>query len=304
MDRLASMAIFAKAVEAGSFSAAADALSMSSQMVGKHVRTLEDHLGVKLINRTTRRQSVTEMGRAFHERVRTILAEVEAAEALAAESLAIPRGRIRVNAPVTFGAHELALVLPGYLAANPGVEVELTLADRTVDLIDEGYDAVFRVGPLGDSGLIARSLQPMRMVLCAAPAYVEARGTPSTPDDLRGHECLGFAYGSTRTQWSFLGPTGAATIDVSCRHIVNNGQALLNLAVAGMGILLQPASLVRNALASGRLIYLLPDYEPPTHPMHILYAPDRRITPKLRSFLDFVATRFGGSHHEIEAMAR
>ncbi|MCJ2076371.1 LysR family transcriptional regulator [Methylobacterium sp. E-016] len=299
MDRLASMAIFAKAVEAGSFSAAADALSMSSQMVGKHVRTLEDHLGVKLINRTTRRQSVTEMGRAFHERVRTILAE-----ALAAESLAIPRGRIRVNAPVTFGAHELALVLPGYLAANPGVEVELSLADRTVDLIDEGYDAVFRVGPLGDSGLIARSLQPMRMVLCAAPAYVEARGASATPDDLRGHECLGFAYGSTRTQWSFLGPTGTATIDVSCRHIVNNGQALLNLAEAGMGILLQPASLVRDALVSGRLVHLLPDYEPPTHPMHILYAPDRRITPKLRSFLDFIATRFGGSHHAIEAMAR
>ncbi|WP_348642248.1 LysR substrate-binding domain-containing protein [Methylobacterium sp. WL7] len=236
--------------------------------------------------------------------MRTILAEVEAAEALAAESLAIPRGRIRVNAPVTFGAHELALVLPGYLAANPGVEVELTLTDRTVDLIDEGYDAVFRVGPLGDSGLIARSLQPTRMVLCAAPVYVEARGTPATPDDLRGHECLGFVYGSTRTQWSFLGPTAAATIDVSCRHIVNNGRALLNLAVAGMGILLQPASLVQDALASRRLVHLLPDYEPPTHPMHILYAPDRRITPKPRSFLDFIAIRFGGSHHAIEAMAR
>jgi DNA-binding transcriptional LysR family regulator len=299
MDRLASMAIFAKAVEVGSFSAAADALSMSSQMVGKHVRTLEDHLGAKLINRTTRRQSVTEMGRAFHERVRTILAE-----ALAAESLAIPRGRIRVNAPVTFGAHELALVLPDYLAANPGVDVELTLADRTVDLIDEGYDAVFRVGPLGDSGLIARSLQPMRMVLCAAPAYVEARGIPTSPDDLRGHECLGFAYGSTRNQWSFDGPTRAVTIDVSCRHIVNNGQALLTLAVAGMGILLQPASLVREALASGRLVHLLPDYEPPMHHMHILYAPDRRITPKLRSFLDFIVTRFGSSDKAVGATTR
>ncbi|MCG5248127.1 LysR family transcriptional regulator [Methylorubrum extorquens] len=293
MDRLASMAVFAKAVEAGSFSAAADALSMSSQMVGKHVRTLEDHLGVRLINRTTRRQGVTEMGRAFHDRVRTILAEVEAAEALAAESRAVPRGRIRVNAPVTFGAHELARVLPGYLAANPEVDVDLTLADRTVDLVDEGYDAVFRVGTLGDSGLIARALRPLEMVLCAAPAYVDARGALAMPEDLRGHECLGFAYGTTRDRWSFAGPDGVVTVEVSCRHVVNNGQALLTLALAGMGIVLQPASLVRDDLSSGRLVHLLPDHEPPTHPMHILYAPDRRITPKLRSFIDFAVGRLG-----------
>ncbi|MFF8802860.1 MULTISPECIES: LysR family transcriptional regulator [unclassified Methylobacterium] len=293
MDRLASMAVFAKAVEAGSFSAAADALSMSSQMVGKHVRTLEDHLGVRLINRTTRRQGVTEMGRAFHDRVRTILAEVEAAEALAAESRAVPRGRIRVNAPVTFGAHELARVLPAYLDANPEVDVDLTLADRTVDLVDEGYDAVFRVGTLGDSGLIARALRPLEMVLCAAPAYVDSRGAPATPEDLRGHECLGFAYGTTRHRWSFAGPDGVVMVEVSCRHVVNNGQALLTLALAGMGIVLQPASLVRDDLSSGRLVHLLPDHEPPTHPMHILYAPDRRITPKLRSFIDFAVGRLG-----------
>ncbi len=293
MDRFASMAVFAKAVEAGSFSAAADALSMSSQMVGKHVRTLEDHLGVKLINRTTRRQSVTEMGRAFHDRVRTILAEVEAAEALAAESRAVPRGRIRVNAPVTFGAHELARVLPEYLAANPEVDVDLTLADRTVDLVDEGYDAVFRVGSLGDSGLIARVLRPMEMILCAAPAYIKAHGEPATPDDLRAHECLGFAYGTTRHRWSFMGPDGPITVEVCCRHVVNNGQALLTLALAGMGIFLQPASLVRDDLSSGRLVQLLPGYKTPTHPMHVLYAPDRRITPKLRSFVDFALARFG-----------
>ena len=266
---------------------------MSSQMVGKHVRTLEDHLGVKLINRTTRRQGVTEMGRAFHDRVRTILAEVEAAEALAAESRAVPRGRIRVNAPVTFGAHELARVLPDYLAANPQVDVDLTLADRTVDLVDEGYDAVFRVGSLGDSGLIARALRPLDMVLCAAPAYVEAHGAPVTPDDLRGHACLGFAYGTTRDRWSFSGPDGPVTVEVSCRLVVNNGQAMLTLALAGMGFILQPASLVRDDLSSGRLVPALPGYEPPTHPMHVLYAPDRRITPKLRSFVDFAVARFG-----------
>src|SRR5918998_2166590 len=186
MDRFTSMQVFAKAVETGSFSAAADALSMSSQMVGKHVRLLEDHLGVRLINRTTRRQSLTEIGRSFYERVRTILAEVEAAEALAAESRAIPRGQIRVNAPVTFGVHELARALPEYLAAYPEVDVELTLADRIVDLIDEGYDAVFRVGSLADSGLIARSLRPQEFILCAAPAYVDAHGAPRVPGELKG----------------------------------------------------------------------------------------------------------------------
>lgn len=295
MDRLASMEVYAKAVEAGSFSAAADALSMSSQMVGKHVRLLEDHLGVKLINRTTRRQSVTELGRSFYDRVRTILAEVEAAEALAAESRAAPRGQLRVNAPVTFGAHELAQVLPSFLAAYPEVDVELTLADRVVDLIDEGYDAIFRVGPLADSGLMARSLRPHAMLLCAAPAYVEARDRPKVPADLKAHECLGFAHGVTRAQWCFTGPEGIETVEVSCRFIANNGQALLTAALAGLGILLQPVPLVRDEIEAGRLVTLLPGFTPLARPMHILYAPDRRITPKLRSFIDFAVEQFGGN---------
>jgi DNA-binding transcriptional LysR family regulator len=297
MDRLASMAIYAKAVEAGSFSAAADALSTSSQVVGRHVRLLENHLGVRLINRTTRRQSVTEPGRAFYDRVRTILAEVEAAEALAAESRAVPRGRVRVNAPVNFGAHDLARALPAYLAAYPEVDVELTLANRLVDLIDEGYDAVFRVGELADSGLIARTLRPVESVLCAAPAYVEARGAPATPAELPRHECLGFAHGVTRDRWSFGGPDGTVDVEVSCRLVADNGQALLTSALAGLGLLLQPAGLVRDALEDGRLVRLLPDYAAPTRPMHILYAPDRRITPKLRSFIDFAVERFGASTH-------
>jgi DNA-binding transcriptional LysR family regulator len=293
MDSLASMRVFAKAVETGSFSVAADVLSMSSQMVGRHVRMLENHLGVRLINRTTRRQSLTEMGRGFYERVQIILAEVEAAEALAAEARAVPRGQIRVNAPVTFGAHELARVLPEYLAAYPEVDVELTLADRMVDLIDEGYDAVFRVGPLADSGLIARSLRPMEFVLCAAPAYIDAHGEPAAPGELKERECLGFAHGVTRDRWSFHGPMGTETGEVSCRLVVNNGQALLTAALAGLGILLQPAALVQDDVKAGRLVRLLPGYAPLSRPMHILYAPDRRVTPKLRSFIDFAVARFG-----------
>ena len=292
-DRLVSMSVFAKAVETGSFSAAAEALSTSSQVVGRHVRQLEDHLGVKLINRTTRRQSLTDTGRSFYERVQHILAEVEGAEALAAQSRAVPRGRLRVNAPVTFGAYELARVLPDYMRANPEVDVELNLADRTVDLIDEGFDVVFRVGVLSDSGLIARSLRPHAFTLCASPTYLEAHGMPQTPRDLRGRECLTFAHGTTRDHWTFDGPDGAETIEVVHRFLTNSGQALLTTAVAGLGLMLQPTPLVRDALAAGQLVRLLPDYEPRSRPMHILYAPDRRITPKLRSFVDFVVFKFG-----------
>ena len=295
MDRLASMGIFVKAVETGSFSKAADALSMSSQAVGKHVRALEDHLGVKLINRTTRQQSVTDFGRDYYERVRNILAEIEIAESLAAERRAVPRGRLRVNAPMTFGAHELACVLPRYLAAYPEVEVELTLADRLVDLVDEGYDAVFRTGQLADSGLIARRLRSMKFILCAAPAYIEARGALKTPAEVRDHECLGFAYGATRDRWSFGGPDGTMDVEVSCRLVANNGQALLTLALAGLGLLLQPSALVWDAIEDGRLVRLLPEYEAPDRPLHVLYAPDRRITPKLRSFINFAIEQFGPS---------
>lgn len=178
MDRLSGMSIFVKAVELGSFSAAAEALNMSPQLVGKHVQFLEQHLGVRLLHRTTRRQHLTEVGSQFYERSRNILAEVEAAEALAAETRAVPRGKLRVNAPVTFGIHALAPVLPKYLNAHPEVSIDLSLTNRMVDLIDEGYDAVFRIGELADSGLIARRLGPYRLMICAAPSYLRAHGTP------------------------------------------------------------------------------------------------------------------------------
>lgn len=294
MDRLTSMAVFTKAVEAGSFSAAGEALAMSSQLVGKHVRMLEEHLGVKLLNRTTRRQSLTDAGRNVLERVQHILAEVEAAEALAEESRAVPRGRLRVNAPVTFGAHELSRILPDYLARFPDVSMELSLADRMVDLIDEGFDAVFRVGTLSDSGLIARSLRPYELMLCAAPCYLARHGALSSPGELRDHACLGFAHGVLGEEWSFVGPEGHVTVPITSRFVANNGQALLSAAMAGLGLVLQSATLLRDAVASGQLVRVLPGYEVPSRPLHILYAPDRRMTPKLRSFIDFTMTHFGG----------
>jgi DNA-binding transcriptional LysR family regulator len=293
MDRFSCMATFVKAVELGSFSAAADALSMSSQLVGKHVQMLEQHLNVRLLNRTTRRQSLTDFGKTFYERARNILAEVEAAEDLAAETRIAPRGRLRVNAPVTFGVHALAPRLPEYLKAFPEISIDLRLSNRFVDVIDEGYDVVFRVGELADSGLIARVLEPYRLILCAAPSYLAARGRLKSPTDLEQHDCLGFAFREMESRWDFEGPDGRVSVPVSSRVVMDSGEALLTAALAGMGVMLQPAEMVLPEITAGRLIALLPDYRAPSLPFHILYAPDRRPPPKLRSFIDFAASAFG-----------
>jgi DNA-binding transcriptional LysR family regulator len=293
MDRLLSMTVFARAVELGSFSAAGEAMHMSSQLVGKHVQTLEHHLGVRLLNRTTRRHHLTEIGTSYYERVKVILAEVESAEGLAAETRAVPRGRLRINAPVTFGVHGLAPRLPEYLTANPEVTVDLSLSNGYVDAIEEGFDIVFRIGELADSSLIARELAPYQLVLCAAPAYLKRHPTIRNLTDLSEHECLGFSHTELRTHWTLDGPDGRVTIPVSGRFMANHGEAMLAMAKAAMGIMLQPLELVRAEFESGSLVRVLPAYSAPERPMHILYAPDRRLTPKLRSFIDFAVGTFG-----------
>lgn len=293
MDRFLSMGVFAKAVETGSFSAAGDALRMSSQLVGKHVQTLEQHLGVRLLHRTTRRQHLTEAGADFYERVKIILAEVEAAEGGAAMRGATPRGRLRINAPVTFGIHALAPHLSDYLRQYPDVTIDMSLSNRYVDLIDEGFDVVFRVGELADSGLMARALSPYRLCLCAAPAYLATRPPIAHPRDVEHHECLGFSHSDLHARWTFEGPEGLINVPVAGKLVVDNGEALLMAARAGLGLLMQSCELVQDDLASGRLVPVLPEFPVPSRAFHVLYAPDRRMTPKLRSFLDFTLERFG-----------
>lgn len=292
MDRLTCMSVFVKTVELGSFSAAANALNMSSQLVGKHVRALESHLNVCLINRTTRHHNLTEMGRAVYERAKNILAEVEETEAITAQSHAVPKGRIKISAPITFGTHALAPQLPEFLKANPEVNVDLSLTNRNVDLIDEGYDLVFRVGKLPDSGLVARRLKPYQLILCASPAYLKSAPPLKTVEDLVHHECLGFSYAALQTVWQFEGPKGAISVPVTGRLISDSGDALLPAAITGLGIMLQPSEMVMPAIQKGLLTPLLPDYKVPTRPMHILYAQDRYILPKLRSFIDFCIKEF------------
>jgi DNA-binding transcriptional LysR family regulator len=293
MDRITSMMAFVKAVEMGSFSAAGEVMQMSAQLVGKHVNHLEQRLGLRLLNRTTRRQSMTDFGQDFYERCKIILAEVETAESMAAQTHATPSGRLRINAPVSFGMQTLARRLPEFMKAYPLIKVELSLANRAVDLIDEGYDVVFRVGQLSDSGLVARPLAPYRLVLCAAPAYLHDKPPITTPLDLQDHECLGFSHTELRTHWTFYGPEGMIIVPVSGRLMVDHGEPLLCAALAGLGVMLQPLELVEPYLQQGKLVPLLPEFPVPARPLHVLYAPDRRLTPKLRSFLDFSTMAFG-----------
>jgi DNA-binding transcriptional LysR family regulator len=295
MDRLTSMAVFVRAADAGSFAAASPALGISPPMVGKHVRFLEERLGAQLLNRTTRRQSLTEVGRAYYERCKLVLAEAEAADALAADLQSVPRGQLRVSAPVTFGSWSLTPMLTRYMRRFPEVSVDLRLNDRVVDLIDEGYDAAIRIAPLSDSTLIVRALKPWRLIACAAPAYLAQRGVPRVPGDLIEHECLGFSYWGRRAWdvWEFTGEGGTHQVRVSSRFEVNAGPALRSAALEGFGITLQAEDMLLEDLRAGRLVQVLPDFAAPSLPMHIVFPPSHRPTPKLRSFIDFVVEEFG-----------
>ncbi|MFL9876243.1 LysR family transcriptional regulator [Paraburkholderia megapolitana] len=288
LDRLLSMSVFVCAADRRSFAAAAEVFGISPTMVGKHVRFLEERVGAKLLNRTTRQQSLTEVGRLYYERCRQVLADADAADACADEMRAAPRGVLKVHAPVSFGSQRLVPALARYLRRYPGVDVDLTLADRPIDWVEKGYDAAIQIGELADSGFVARELKRYRMWLCAAPAYLAEAGIPQTAADLSAHNCLGFSYWQKKNIWRLSRGELTESVPVKGRLTVNNGQALRTAAIAGLGVIMQPEVLVEDDVATGRLIRLLPDYELPSRPVHLLYLADRRLTLKLRSFVDFV----------------
>ncbi len=292
MDRLDSFAIFVKAVDLGSFSAAAAALNMSPQLVGRHIQRLEDRLGVQLLQRTTRRQSLTEFGRVFLERARHILSEVDAAESLAEDVRIEPRGKLRINAPVSFGISALTPRLPEFLRACPEVTVELSLTNRRVDPYEEGFDVVFRVGVLADSSLHAIPLSPYRLTACAAPSYLRGGPRITRPEDLSHHECLSFTHTELRDTWTFTQGQDRREVPVSGRFAVDHGEAIRGAAVQGLGVILQPDELVRLDLLAGRLVRILPDWQVPSRPLNLVYPADRRPTPKLRRFIDFARAIF------------
>jgi DNA-binding transcriptional LysR family regulator len=296
MDRFSSMEIFARVVDRGSFTAAAEGSGMTPTMVGNHIRELERRLKGRLLNRTTRRQSLTELGRRYHARCLEILAMVDAADLDALEMLRSPRGRLRVSCPVIYGTRVLVPALAAYLDRYPDVQVELSLNDRFVDLAEDGFDAAIRAGVLPDSGLIARPLAPSPRIACASPAYLARHGHPQTPADLVQHNCLAFmvATGPER-EWRFPRPDGDGVEHVSVRGRldVNGGLALREAALAGLGVILQPQLMLQEDLDAGRLVRLFPDWPAPTWPVHVVHLPDVHMPPKLVSFIAFLQETLG-----------
>nr|WKF60350.1 HTH-type transcriptional regulator DmlR [Paraburkholderia busanensis] len=292
MDRFTSMTIFARVVERGSFAAAAEGSGMTPTMVANHVRELERHLKGRLLNRTTRRHSLTELGQRYHAQCVNILALLASAELDAREMQANPRGRLRVSCPVSFGTRVLVPVLSRYLDRYPEVEVELSLSDRFVDLAEEGFDAAIRVGDLPDSGFVARLLGYSPRIACASPAYLAQQGHPREPAELAQHHCLAFMQpNGPERDWRFPRPdgNGAERVKVRGRLDVNGGMALREAALAGIGVILQPRMILHDDLEAGRLVQLFPDWPAPTWPIHLVYLPDTRMPPKLERFIAFLA---------------
>jgi DNA-binding transcriptional LysR family regulator len=292
MDKLRSMEIFVAAVDAGSFASAAQRCGMSAVMVGKHIRALEQMLGAALLTRTTRRQALTEIGRRYAEQCRTILAQIGDAESVAEAMRAAPRGLLKVTAPVSFGAQWLSPAIAAYLERHPDVTVDLSLNDRTVDLVEEGFDIAVRIGPLPDSMLVARPLRPYAMAICASPDYLEKHGTPHTPADLKDHACLEFTGWLPQARWKLKGEEDGRLVRPG-RFRANSTAALRMAALAGFGIVMQAELILADDMAAGRLVPLLRDWLPTPRPMHLVYSRDRRATPKLTTFADFLLERFG-----------
>jgi DNA-binding transcriptional LysR family regulator len=293
MDRLTSMAVFVRVADLGSFAAAAKEFRLSPTMVGKHIRHLEQRLGSLLVNRSTRRQSLTELGRNYVEHCRRVLEEIDAGEALAEETMRTPRGRIRVGSSLAFGAHALAPALVPFSEQYPEITVELELSDRIVDLVDDDLDIAIRVGPLIGSTMMARALSPYRAVVCASPDYIARRGTPHHPRDLLDHECLSFGGWAEGLRWTFVGDEGEITVEVKSRLKINNAFAIRSAALAGAGIIMQGKDLLANDIAEGRLKVLLADYKTQQRPRHVVWLQNRRLTPKLRVFIDYVVSLYG-----------
>ncbi|WP_109127308.1 LysR family transcriptional regulator [Dyella sp. C11] len=293
MDRLTSMAVFVRVVEKGSFAAVADEFDLSTTMVANHVRALEQQLGAQLLERTTRRHHLTEIGAAYLERCRDVLSSVQAADQVAEAMRAEPQGTLRVTAPVTWGAHRLMPVIGAYMAAYPTVQVELSLNDRVVDMHEEGFDVAIRSGPIHDDALVARPLSPSHMFAVASPAYLQLHGTPGKPEDLSGHACLGFMAWGARHHWRFSKEGRQVEVPVKGPLMCNNGQALLTAALCGVGVVVQADVLLAPSIASGQLVRLLPDWNLPTRHIQIVRRREVRPTAKLRTFVDFVLERLG-----------
>jgi DNA-binding transcriptional LysR family regulator len=296
MDRLRAFEMFVAVAGKGSFTRAAEALDTSPANVTRYVNELEAHLATRLINRSSRRLSLTEAGQALHERARAILDEVAETEAIASSAALSPRGRLRINAPLSFGILHLAPLWPRFLARHPEIELDVDLVDRLVDLVGEGYDLAVRISRGGSQALVARRLAASRNIVCAAPDYIARRGAPQTPADLLNHDCIGYSGAATADEWHLADESSQPhAVKVPCVMHSNNGDTVRAAALAGLGIIWQPTFLIGGDLRQGRLVPLLPGYRMADIDVLAVYPSRRYLSAKVRVMVDFLAEAFRGT---------
>jgi DNA-binding transcriptional LysR family regulator len=290
MDKLRAMETFVRIVEAGSLTAAAESLGMSVPAVVRSLAGLERAVGVRLLNRTTRRSSLSDEGREYYERCKRVLAEVEAADASLSSRRAVPAGRLRLTAPVMYGRMHVAPLVFDFIAKYPAVEVELLLLDRVVDLVEEGVDAALRIGHLPDSSLVAQRVGETRRVVCATPAYLRRVGTPRAPADLASHRCVVFTGLTAGVEWSFAGRPPQR---VAIRPVLRTNQfdVAIDACLRGLGCGQFLSYQVEALVAAGRLRRILGDFEPDPLPVHTVYPHARLLSPNVRAFVDLAAAR-------------
>lgn len=304
MDRFQSLLAFTKVVEAGSFAGAAERLDRSVSAVSRQIAELEAHLGARLLNRTTRKLSLTEAGRAFHERVVQLMAELDDAENAITAHAVVPHGTLKVTASISFGTCYLAPAIAEFQRRHPQLRFDVELSDHRRDLVDEGLDLAIRIGDIGSRALIARRIGVSQMICCAAPGYLATHSEPRTPDDLAGHPCLTYAYSSAGNAWRFADARGLAhEVKVSGPLHANNGAMLAALAVAGAGVALAPDFIIAGDVRAGRLVPLLPGYPAPSINIVAAYPSRRHLSAKVRSFIDYLVQRFAHAPWRLPEMA-
>jgi DNA-binding transcriptional LysR family regulator len=291
MDLLSSMKVFVAVVDGGSFAAAADKLETSRAMASKQVQKLEEHLGTRLLNRTTRKLSLTETGREFYERSAQIMADVEEAEQVAGQMASIPRGVLKVTMPLSYGQHALASLAAEYSQQYPQVRLDIALSDRKVDLVEEGFDLAVRIGAMPQSGLIARKIGRVHSIVCAAPAYLAKFGTPQAPEDLSAHACLGYTLSGSGAEWRLEGTDRTAVVPISGPIRADNGDMLALAAASGAGLVFLPHFILADGLAAGRLVRVLPGWQSGAMGVHAVYPSRKHLSAKVRTFVDLLAHR-------------
>ena len=293
MDRFQALTAFARVVEAGSFAGAAERLGVSVSSVSRLVADLEAHLGTRLLNRTTRRLSLTESGQAFFERCVQLLADLEEAEVAVSSASIVPRGTLRLTCSATFGARHLAPAVAAFAARHPQVRFDVELSERVVDIVEEGFDLAVRVGASGSQNLVGRLIGTTQIVCCAAPSYLARHGEPREPEELAQHVCLTYEYSPMRNVWTFRDHDGSERqVRISGPVHANNGRFNEALAAEGVGIGREPDFIVGPDVRAGRLKVILRSFEPPPLNIYVVYPSRRHLSAKVRAFADFLVERF------------